>query len=163
MSLSRAKAQLTVSHVVRRCTQLPARTARGTPASFGTPSQAWTKARRSLYPSRGLATSSVVRTAQPSAGTTPNPPPVPKKFALRPYMELARIDRPAATWLLYFPCTWSITLASHFTGAPISVWLTNLALFGVGSFVMRGAGCTINDMWDAKIDAKIGTYAATPD
>ena len=57
------------------------------------------------------------------------------------------------------PCTWSITLASQFTGAPVSAWLTNLALFGVGSFVMRSAGCTINDMWDAKIDAKVGMYA----
>ena len=74
-------------------------------------------------------------------------------------MELARVDRPIGSWLLYMPCTWSITLASQFTGAPVSAWLTNLALFGVGSFVMRSAGCTINDMWDAKIDAKVGMYA----
>lgn len=93
----------------------------------------------------------------PVAGEN-KPSPSPPKFSLKPYMELARVDRPIGSWLLYMPCTWSITLASQFTGAPISVWLTNLALFGVGSFVMRSAGCTINDMWDAKIDAKVGMY-----
>lgn len=85
-------------------------------------------------------------------------PQEPKKFSLQPYKELARLDRPAGSWLLYLPCTWSITLASQAVCAPVSIWLTNLALFGVGAVIMRSAGCTINDMWDAKIDAKVGTY-----
>ena len=46
-------------------------------------------------------------------------------------------------------------MASQYTQAPITLWLTNLALFGVGSLVMRGAGCIINDMWDAEMDAKV--------
>ncbi|WFD08507.1 4-hydroxybenzoate polyprenyltransferase [Malassezia vespertilionis] len=82
-------------------------------------------------------------------------PPQRPKFSLKPYMELARLDRPIGTWLLYLPCSWSITMASHYVDAPISVWLTNLALFGVGAVVMRGAGCTINDMWDVEYDKKV--------
>ena len=83
-------------------------------------------------------------------------PPGPRKgLQLRPYVELARLDKPIGAWLLYAPCTFSIALASQFTGAPLSVVAWNLALFGVGSLVMRGAGCTINDMWDSKIDAKV--------
>ncbi|WFD01069.1 4-hydroxybenzoate polyprenyltransferase [Malassezia yamatoensis] len=90
------------------------------------------------------------------------PPQHPKPFSLRPYMELARVDRPIGSWLLFMPCTWSITLASQFAGAPISTWLTNLALFGAGSFIMRSAGCTINDMWDAKIDAQVERTKTRP-
>lgn len=57
---------------------------------------------------------------------------------------------------------WSITMASHFTHAPLSVWFTNLGLFAIGSVIMRGAGCTINDMWDAKIDAKVERTKSRP-
>ncbi|WFD45149.1 4-hydroxybenzoate polyprenyltransferase [Malassezia psittaci] len=104
--------------------------------------------------SRFFTTSSALKKGEIPA--TPPPEQHPKPFSLKPYMELARVDRPIGSWLLYMPCTWSITLASQFTGAPVSAWLTNLALFGAGSFIMRSAGCTINDMWDAKIDAQVG-------
>ncbi|WFD34281.1 4-hydroxybenzoate polyprenyltransferase [Malassezia cuniculi] len=83
-------------------------------------------------------------------------------LTLRPYLELARMDKPIGSWLLYMPCTWSITLASQHIGAPPSVLLTNLALFGVGSVIMRGAGCTINDMWDAPLDAKVDRTRTRP-
>lgn len=58
----------------------------------------------------------------------------------------------SGTWLLYWPCTWSIALASA-PGTLPSLWL--LALFGAGAFFMRGAGCIINDMWDKDIDRKV--------
>ncbi|WFD32856.1 4-hydroxybenzoate polyprenyltransferase [Malassezia sp. CBS 17886] len=88
--------------------------------------------------------------------------PVKKPFRIAPYLALARWDRPIGSWLLYLPCTWSITMACQYTGAPVSVWLSNLAVFGVGSVVMRGAGCTINDMWDRKIDAKVERTKTRP-
>lgn len=56
------------------------------------------------------------------------------------------------TWLLYLPCTWSISLAAS-PGALPDLYL--LSLFGAGSLIMRGAGCTINDMWDKDFDAKV--------
>lgn len=55
-----------------------------------------------------------------------------------------------------FSSAWSITLASHALEAPPSIMLGNLALFGIGAMVMRGAGCTINDMWDVKVDKMVG-------
>ncbi|XP_035782689.1 4-hydroxybenzoate polyprenyltransferase, mitochondrial-like [Anopheles albimanus] len=74
------------------------------------------------------------------------------KQAISPYARLMRIDRPIGSWLLFWPCGWSIALS-----APAGCWPDPLmlGLFGVGAFVMRGAGCTINDLWDRDIDAKV--------
>ena len=71
----------------------------------------------------------------------------------KPYLRLIRFDKPIGTWLLYIPCTWSISLAASPGCMPD---LQLLALFGLGAFVMRGAGCTINDMWDSDFDKKVG-------
>lgn len=60
--------------------------------------------------------------------------------------------RPIGTWLLYWPGAWSIALAAPAGGLPD---LKLLATFGVGALVMRGAGCTINDMWDVKFDRQV--------
>ncbi|KAH8914768.1 UbiA-domain-containing protein [Atractiella rhizophila] len=81
---------------------------------------------------------------------------------LKPYFELARLDKPIGTWLLYLPCTWGISMACYSSHAPPSVWLGNLALFGFGAVIMRGAGCTINDMWDSGIDAKVARTKGRP-
>ncbi|MEZ5832141.1 MAG: 4-hydroxybenzoate octaprenyltransferase [Dongiaceae bacterium] len=75
----------------------------------------------------------------------------------RPYARLARIDRPIGTWLLLFPCWWSLALAAD--GWP-DLWL--MVLFGVGALVMRGAGCTVNDLADRDIDAKVARTATRP-
>lgn len=123
---------------------------------------------------RGLATSCILRDApkavprSTSASPEVTPKPVPAQqypkpgTSLQPYMQLARLDKPIGSWLLYMPCTWSIALAAQHVGAPPSILLTNLAIFGVGSVVMRGAGCTINDMWDAKLDAKVDRTRSRP-
>ncbi|KAJ2352690.1 Para-hydroxybenzoate--polyprenyltransferase, mitochondrial precursor (PHB:polyprenyltransferase), partial [Coemansia sp. RSA 2618] len=66
----------------------------------------------------------------------------------RPYLYLTRIDKPIGTWLLYWPCAWGIGMAAFSTGMPLSSMAGMMALFGTGAVVMRGAGCTINDMWD---------------
>lgn len=72
---------------------------------------------------------------------------------IRPYLRLARWDKPIGSWLLYAPCLWSIAIATPPGHLPD---LKLLALFGVGSILMRGAGCTINDLWDKDLDKKVG-------
>ena len=71
---------------------------------------------------------------------------------VKPYLSLIRFDKPIGTWLLYLPCTWSICLAATPGHLPD---IKMLALFGTGAFIMRGAGCVINDMWDSDIDKKV--------
>lgn len=79
-----------------------------------------------------------------------------------PYAELMRLDKPVGTWLLYTPCTWAILMAAYASSAPVSHTVTTLALFGVGSIVMRGAGCTINDILDRDLDNKVGRTITRP-
>lgn len=74
---------------------------------------------------------------------------------LIPYAELMRLEKPVGTWLLYIPCTWSILIAAIQTGAPITLTATTLGLFGVGAVVMRGFGCTVNDLLDKDLDNKV--------
>ncbi|KAJ2100156.1 Para-hydroxybenzoate--polyprenyltransferase, mitochondrial precursor (PHB:polyprenyltransferase) [Coemansia sp. S142-1] len=81
---------------------------------------------------------------------------------MRPYLYLARADKPIGTWLLYWPCTWGISMAAFSSGMPIQDMAYMLALFGTGAFVMRGAGCTINDMWDVKFDKMVERTRARP-
>ncbi len=69
--------------------------------------------------------------------------------ALRPYAVLARWDRPIGTWLLLFPCWWGAALAPGWPDLGL------LALFALGAIAMRGAGCTINDLADRDIDARV--------
>ncbi|XP_071452805.1 4-hydroxybenzoate polyprenyltransferase, mitochondrial [Hetaerina americana] len=78
---------------------------------------------------------------------------------LQPYMKLMRLDRPIGTWLLFWPCGWSIAM-SAFPGSLPDI--TMLALFGAGAIVMRGAGCTINDMWDKDIDKQVARSKNRP-
>jgi 4-hydroxybenzoate polyprenyltransferase len=78
---------------------------------------------------------------------------------LRPYARLARLDRPVPIWLLVFPCWWAIALAAPAGSLP-NLWL--LFLFGLGSIVMRGAGCTFNDLVDRKYDRQVARTADRP-
>ena len=77
-----------------------------------------------------------------------------------PYLKLIRIDRPIGTMLLLWPCTWSISLAATQTQSAPDPSL--LAVFGIGAFVMRGAGCTINDMWDKDFDKDVARTKNRP-
>ncbi len=72
----------------------------------------------------------------------------------RPYLRLARADKPAGTWLLLWPCWWSLALA----GAEWRLY----ALFGIGALAMRAAGCVVNDIADRDIDARVARTAARP-
>ncbi|KAI8074144.1 UbiA prenyltransferase family-domain-containing protein [Gongronella butleri] len=79
-----------------------------------------------------------------------------------PYAFLTRIDKPIGTWLLYWPCAWSITMAAFHEQATVSSTAAMLALFGAGAITMRGAGCTINDLWDRDIDDKVERTKVRP-
>lgn len=73
---------------------------------------------------------------------------------IRPYLRLARIDRPIGWWLLLLPCWWSSALASHVAGHSLpNFW--HLGLLLVGAVVMRGAGSTYNDLVDRDLDQKV--------
>lgn len=74
----------------------------------------------------------------------------------KPFLYLLRLDKPIGAILLFWPCAWSITMACTATAAPVTTGLWYIGLFGLGAVIMRGAGCIINDMWDAKVDAKVG-------
>ena len=79
----------------------------------------------------------------------------------RPYLRLMRADRPIGTWLLLLPCLWSVSLASYSqAGQGPNPWY--VFLFALGAFVMRAAGCVVNDLWDRDIDAKVARTASRP-
>jgi 4-hydroxybenzoate polyprenyltransferase len=79
---------------------------------------------------------------------------------LRPYLRLARLDRPIGSWLLLIPCWWSAGLAAIAAGLLVDIW--HLVLFFVGAFAMRGAGCTWNDIVDRDLDAKVERTRSRP-
>lgn len=121
------------------------------------------------FPSRKIFTSSGPRKSWVDR--------LPQK--VQPYVHLTRIDKPIGTLLLFYPCgkrtnnqlrglctylclAWSITMASYALQTPYTVPLTYVSLFGLGALVMRGAGCTINDMWDKNLDKAVGRSTFHP-
>jgi 4-hydroxybenzoate polyprenyltransferase len=80
---------------------------------------------------------------------------------LRPYLRLSRLDRPIGSWLLLMPCWWSAALAAAVARDLKPLPLT-IALFFVGAFVMRGAGCTWNDITDRDLDARVERTRSRP-
>lgn len=79
----------------------------------------------------------------------------------RPYLRLARFDRPIGSWLLLLPCWWAAALSAGISGQVNSLpWV--LALFFIGAFAMRGAGCTWNDITDRDLDAKVERTRSRP-
>src|SRR5213596_1350488 len=79
----------------------------------------------------------------------------------RPYLRLSRFDRPIGSWLLLLPCWWSAALAAVQARAATPN-LGHLALFFIGAFAMRGAGCTWNDIVDRDIDALVERTRSRP-
>lgn len=74
-----------------------------------------------------------------------------------PYAELIRLDKPAGTYYLFFPCLFSTLLAAPMASpmASPSEVVSTTALFFTGALIMRGAGCTINDLWDRNLDPHV--------
>src|SRR4051812_29356022 len=79
----------------------------------------------------------------------------------RPYLRLARYDRPIGSWLLLMPCWWSAALASGVAHdlSWLPLWIV---LFFIGAFVMRGAGCTWNDISDRHLDGMVERTRSRP-
>ncbi|MCE0506011.1 MULTISPECIES: 4-hydroxybenzoate octaprenyltransferase [unclassified Roseivivax] len=82
--------------------------------------------------------------------------------ALKPYFRLSRLDRPIGTWLLLLPCWWGLFLAMATTGTASwhDAWI--FAGCGIGAVLMRGAGCTWNDITDRDIDGSVARTAKRP-
>jgi 4-hydroxybenzoate polyprenyltransferase len=79
----------------------------------------------------------------------------------RPYLRLSRADRPIGTWLLLIPCLWGLSLAAASTAwRPWDVWIALGC--AAGAFLMRGAGCTWNDITDRHIDASVARTRSRP-
>jgi 4-hydroxybenzoate polyprenyltransferase len=76
--------------------------------------------------------------------------------SMRPFAALMRIDRPIGTWLLFWPCAWSVALAG--VGGRSNLF----ALFAIGAFAMRSAGCAYNDIVDRDLDARVLRTASRP-
>ncbi len=81
---------------------------------------------------------------------------------LRPYLRLSRADRPIGTWLLLIPCWWGLALAILSDGSPRAedLWIAIGCAFG--AFLMRGAGCTWNDITDRRFDAQVERTRSRP-
>jgi 4-hydroxybenzoate polyprenyltransferase len=80
--------------------------------------------------------------------------------ATRPYLRLARLDRPIGSWLLLMPCWWSLGLAAMHAQTFPNVW--HVVLFFIGAFAMRGAGCTWNDLVDRNLDGLVERTRSRP-
>ena len=84
--------------------------------------------------------------------------------ALQPWLRLMRLDRPIGTWLLFWPCVIGLVLGAAADDRPFDephdLWL--VILFAIGAVVMRGAGCTYNDIVDRDIDAKVARTRGRP-
>ncbi len=76
--------------------------------------------------------------------------------SVRPFAALMRIDRPIGSWLLFWPCAWSVALAG------IEGQWSLFALFAIGAFVMRSAGCAYNDIVDRDLDARVERTRTRP-
>src|SRR3979411_1650409 len=77
------------------------------------------------------------------------------------FRRLARLDRPIGSWLLLLPCWWSAALAAS-VARDLSQLPLDIALFFLGAFAMRGAGCTWNDITDRDLDAKVERTRSRP-
>ena len=80
----------------------------------------------------------------------------------RPYLRLSRADRPIGTWLLLIPCWWGLALAILWDGSPRweDAWIAIAC--ALGAWLMRGAGCTWNDITDRDIDDKVARTRSRP-
>lgn len=99
--------------------------------------------------------------AAPVADSTANWVDTHAPVWMRPYLRLSRFDRPIGWWLLLMPCWWSAALAAGIAhdlrGLPQTI-----VLFLIGAMVMRGTGCTWNDITDRKLDAKVERTRSRP-
>ena len=82
--------------------------------------------------------------------------------AIKPYLRLARWDRPIGTWLLLWPGWWALALAAVADPAQAFADPVLVLLFGIGAIAMRGAGCTYNDLVDQDFDSQVERTRSRP-
>ena len=75
-----------------------------------------------------------------------------EKFQI--FIQLTRLNKPIGFLLLFWPCTWGLTIAFYFSGA-LDIYLKHIILFFLGSVLMRSAGCIVNDIVDRDLDKKV--------
>lgn len=119
-----------------------------------------------LLTQHGLCSQPRHFSSSPKLREAPSPPQMPVSWLnnilparLLPYAHLMRLDKPIGTWLLVWPCFWSIALAAPSGSLPDPVLL---GLFGTGAILLRGAGCTVNDLWDRDLDNKVERTKSRP-
>ena len=80
----------------------------------------------------------------------------------KPFLRLSRADRPIGTWLLFIPCLWGLMLAMLASDqyGPADLWI--VAGCAIGAFLMRGAGCTWNDITDRNFDGSVARTKSRP-
>lgn len=110
-------------------------------------SSAWFHSNQSPRDSSSIETATSVRGAESWIDRNSW---IPK--SAKPYMHLARVDKQVGTLLLLWPCIWSTALAAPAGSLPD---IMIMGQFAIGAFIMRGAGCTINDLWDQKYDRSV--------
>ena len=81
--------------------------------------------------------------------------------AIRPYLRLIRLDRPIGIWLLFWPCVFGLALGAVADGRSFPD-IVSVLLMGLGSILMRGAGCTYNDIVDREFDAQVARTRGRP-
>ncbi|KAF2199690.1 4-hydroxybenzoate polyprenyl transferase [Delitschia confertaspora ATCC 74209] len=130
------------------------------------------KPRCALYSSTNAASTLSTTAGDLASESTELPKYVPPQTGLLsylpqrvvPYAELIRLDKPTGTYYLFFPCLFSTFIAATMItpmAAPAAVFGTT-ALFFTGALVMRGAGCTINDLWDRNLDPHVARTRLRP-
>ena len=114
--------------------------------------------------SRSISCAELVNRSKQSEAYKP-PATGPVSFLPRswiPYAELIRLDKPTGTYYLFLPCLFSTLMAASYNGSsPLAVLGTSL-LFFTGALIMRGAGCTINDLWDRNLDPHVKRTCLRP-
>ncbi|RXW24603.1 hypothetical protein EST38_g1207 [Candolleomyces aberdarensis] len=93
----------------------------------------------------------------------------PLKFPLglvpehvRPYLELIRIEKPTGTKLMFWPFAWGLTMAAYRTRIPLAHYGMNLLESLIAAFILRSSACTINDIFDRKVDAGVERTRSRP-
>ena len=118
---------------------------------------------RSLSVSQSFSTTAATSSSRPETYNVPQTGIIsflPKSWI--PYAELARLDKPTGTYYLFFPCLFSTFFAASYVSAPLTTVLSTSTLFFAGALIMRGAGCTINDLWDRNLDPHVSRTRFRP-
>ncbi|GEQ71023.1 hypothetical protein JCM33374_g4704 [Metschnikowia sp. JCM 33374] len=128
----------------------------GGPLAGKTPSSAVSTTKSAkTFPAEELEAAKLARLA--NLGWLRN---LPEKWI--PYAELMRLEKPVGTLLLLIPSLWGITMAAYGVMAPLATTVSAIALFSAGALIMRGAGCTINDILDRNLDNQVARTVERP-